>query len=102
MDDGVLAGPRAALCRALTIYLNVKSCSHSLNLFPSSMMSSDKPNLVILGAPIGDNEFCSSFVFPRASEMLQVCGPSWKFGLIDPQDALILLCLCGAFASLFI
>ena len=76
MDDGVLAGPRATLCRAITllqsegpapgIHINMSKCevfsSHSLDLFPPDMISSDKPNLVILGAPIGNKAFCSSFV----------------------------------------
>ena len=76
MEDGALAGPWTALCRALPIlrsegpalgiFNNLPQCevfsSHSLDLFSSSMMSSDKPNLVIIGAPIGSKEFCSSFV----------------------------------------
>eukprot|EP00731_Ephydatia_muelleri_P021851 Em0014g442a len=76
MDDGVLAGPRATLCRAITllqsegpalgIHINMSKCevfsSHSLDLFPPGMITSDKPNLVILGAPIGNKEFCSSLV----------------------------------------
>ncbi|KAL5486630.1 hypothetical protein EMCRGX_G019137 [Ephydatia muelleri] len=51
---------------ALGIHINMSKCevfsSHSLDLFPLGMISSEKPNLVILGAPIGNKEFCSSFV----------------------------------------
>ena len=114
MDDGVLAGPRATLCRAITllqsegpalgIHINMSKCevfnSHSLDLFPPGMISSDKPNLVILGAPIENKEFCSSFVSKGLKNVAGLWSQLEEVGLIDPQVALILLRLCGAFCKL--
>eukprot|EP00731_Ephydatia_muelleri_P003982 Em0002g158a len=113
MDDGVLAGPRATLCRAITllqsegpalgIHINMSKCevfsSHSLDLFPPGMIYSDKPNLVILGAPIGNKEFCS-FVSKGLKNVAGLWSQLEEVGLIDPQVALILLHLCGAFCKL--
>ena len=114
MDDGVLAGPRATLCRAITllqsegpalgIHINMSKCevfsSHSLDLYPPGMISSDKPNLVILGAPIGNKEFCSSFVSKGLKNVAGLWSQLEEVGLIDPQVALILLRLCGALCKL--
>ena len=114
MDDKVLAGPRATLCRAITllqsegpalgIHINMSKCevfsSHSLDLFPPGMITSDKPNLVILGAPIGNKEFCSSFVSKGLKNVVGLWSQLEEVGLIDPQVALILLRLCGAFCKL--
>ena len=58
LDDGVLAGPRQSLCRclsllqvhgpALGLLVNVSKCEvfshHNLDVFPSGMKASDKPN----------------------------------------------------------
>ena len=71
--------------------------SHSLDLFPSGMISSDKPNLVILGAPIGNKKFCSSMGLKNVAGLWSQLE---EVGLIDPQVALILLRLCGAFCKL--
>ena len=77
--------------------------SHSLDLFPPGMISSDKPNLVILGAPIGNKEFCSSFVSKGLKNVAGLWSQLDKVGLIDPQVALILLfTFVVHFASLFI
>ena len=114
MDDGVLAGPRATLCRAITllqsegpalgIHINMSKCevfsSHSLDLFPPGMITSDKPNLVILGAPIGNKEFCLSFVAKGLKNVAGLWSQLEEVGLMDPQVALILLRLCGAFCKL--
>ena len=86
--------------------INLPKCevfsSHLLDLFPSSMISSDKPNLVILGAPIGGKEFCSFFVSKSLKNVAGLWSQPEELGLIDPQVALILLSLCGAFFKLFI
>eukprot|EP00731_Ephydatia_muelleri_P009283 Em0004g1621a len=76
LDDGVIAGPRSSLCRilsllqeegpALGIIVNLPKCEafsrHGLDMFPLRMKKSDKPSLEILGIPIGNQEFCSSFI----------------------------------------
>ena len=64
------------------------------------MITSDKPNLVILGAPIGNKEFCSSFVSKGLKNVAGLWSQLEEVGLIDPQVALILLRLCGAFCKL--
>ena len=64
------------------------------------MITSDKPNLVILGAPIGSKEFCSSFVSKGLKNVAGLWSQLEEVGLIDPQVALILLRLCGAFCKL--
>ena len=98
------------LCRAITllqsegpalgIHINMSKCevfsSHSLDLFPLGMISSDKPNLVILGAPIGNKEFCS-FVSKGLKNLAGLWSQLEEVGLIDPQVALVV-----HFASLFI
>ena len=63
------------------------------------MIYSDKPNLVILGAPIGNKEFCS-FVSKGLKNVAGLWSQLEEVGLIDPQVALILLHLCGAFCKL--
>ncbi|KAL5496452.1 hypothetical protein EMCRGX_G012736 [Ephydatia muelleri] len=81
---------------ALGIQCEVFS-SHSLDLFPPGMISTDKPNLVILGAPIGNKKFCSSKGLKNVAGLWSQLE---EVGLIDPQVALILLRLCGAFCKL--
>ena len=75
LDDGVLAGKKSAVLRALHVFLigtlgpplglqiNFSKCelfSHNdTNMFPSGMKISHVPHLVILGAPISDYLFCA-------------------------------------------
>eukprot|EP00731_Ephydatia_muelleri_P004695 Em0002g871a len=51
---------------ALGIIVNLPKCEafsrHGLDMFPLRMKKSDKPSLEILGIPIDDQEFCSSFI----------------------------------------
>ena len=81
MHDGVLAGPRQSLCLtllqvhgpALGLYVNLSKCEvftcHNLDVFPSGMNAYDKPNIEILGAAIGDLDFCSSFISTKLMEV---------------------------------
>ena len=75
LDDGVLAGHLASVSRALDIiqsegpslgfHVNLKKCElfspSVLSLFPTSIPSSNIPNFELLGVPISDTAFCSSF-----------------------------------------
>ena len=71
LDDGVLAGTKSSLLRALTIiedmgpslgiFINLHEvfCGSDTTMFPDSMKASHSPNLDILGAPIGDYIHCA-------------------------------------------
>eukprot|EP00731_Ephydatia_muelleri_P015442 Em0008g1162a len=114
LDDGVMAGPRSSLCRilsllqeegpALGIIVNLPKCEafsrHGLDMFPLRMKKSDKPSLEILGIPIGDQEFCSSFISKKHTKAKILLSLLEEVGIVDPQVALILLRLCGAFCKL--
>ena len=114
LDDGVMAGPRSSLCRilsllqeegpALGIIVNLPKCEafsqHGLDMFPLRMKKSDKPSLEILGIPIGDQEFCSSFISKKHTKAKILLSLLEEVGIVDPQVALILLHLCGAFCKL--
>ncbi|KAL5488731.1 hypothetical protein EMCRGX_G017716 [Ephydatia muelleri] len=81
LDDGVLAGERSAVIRALHLiedlgshlglYIHFSKCelfSRSGNsLFPPVVKSSVLPNLGILGAPIGDFVHCSRFIAEKCA-----------------------------------
>ena len=114
LDDGVMAGPRSSLCRilsllqeegpALGIIVNLPKCEafsrHGLDMFPLRMKKSDKPSLEILGIPISDQEFCSSFISKKHTKAKILLSLLEEVGIVDPQVALILLRLCGAFCKL--
>ena len=114
LDDGAVAGPRSSLCRILSllqeegpvlgIIVNLPKCEvfsrHGLDMFPLCMKKSDKPNMEMLGIPIGDQEFCSSFISKKHTKAKILLSQLEEVGIIDPQVALILLRLCGAFCKL--
>ena len=76
LDDGVLAGKRSAVLRALHLIeelgphiglvINFFKCKvfrpQGNHLFPPAVKSSLLPNLAILGVPIGDYLHCSHFI----------------------------------------
>ena len=76
LDDGVVAGSSTEVCRVLAIleerghslglHVNINKCEvfcHSdLSHFPPSMKQSHQPNIEILGIPIGDLDFCTTFI----------------------------------------
>ena len=75
-DDGVVAGPKQSVLRALYIIqelgpplglvINPSKCEvysqNDLSGFSSQMKQSNVPHLEILGSPIGDTIFCANFV----------------------------------------
>ena len=73
---------------------------HGLDMFPLRMKKSDKPSLEILGIPIDDQEFCSSFISKKHTKAKILLSLLEEVGIVDPQVALILLRLCGAFCKL--
>ena len=78
-DDGVVAGPKHAVSRALAIiqehgpplglFINAAKCKlfslSDLSMFPPEMKRSSVPHLEILGAPIGDAFFVLK-LYPRS------------------------------------
>eukprot|EP00731_Ephydatia_muelleri_P001739 Em0001g1739a len=85
---------------ALGLLVNVSMCEvfshHNLDVFPSGMKASDKPNIVILGVAIGDLDFCSSFISTKRMEARALLSKLEQVGVLDPQVALVLR-LCGGF-----
>ena len=104
----------SSVLRALTIiqaqgpslgfFVNLKKCElfsvsdHSS--FPPSIQTSNQPNMEILGAPIGDAEFCRQFFASKHQAALALLSTINDLGCIDPQVALALLRLCSSFCKL--
>ena len=114
IDDGVVAGPIAAIARVLAIiqdrgpplglYINIAKCElfslSDRNLVPShadEMKRSNVPHFEILGGPIGDLVFCAKFVAQKQSEASKLLQ---QLEAVDPQVALLLLRQCGSYYRL--
>ena len=86
---------------ALGFNIHLKKCelygAGDLSSFPSAIQTSNTYHLELLGAPIGDSEYCSQFLHQSALALLSTLE---KIGSIDPQVALALLCLCSGFCKL--
>ena len=105
LDDGVLAGLRQAVLRALSIiedlgpplgiFINVSECelfSHSdISMFPPVMRASHVLHLDILGTPIGDYLFCTGFFAAKRAEFTKLLSKLEDVSDIDPQVAFNLL-----------
>ena len=79
-----VASPRSSLCRilallqeegpALGIIINLPKCEvfsqHGLDMFPLGMKKSEKPNMEILGIPIGDQVFVYLLSKKKKTKML--------------------------------
>ena len=63
--------------------------------FPSAIKRSSVPNMEILGAPIGDTQFCSDFVAQKRANASKLLAQMEQVGSTDSQVALSLLGLCG-------
>eukprot|EP00731_Ephydatia_muelleri_P007211 Em0003g1459a len=86
LDDGTLAGPKAAVNRAILLIqqvgppqglrINTSKCEVSsqgdLDGFPANIKRSHEPNFEILGAPIGDVIFLCQILCSKASQGSQV------------------------------
>ena len=113
IDDGVLAGHSQSVHRALTIlqqqgpslglYINQKKSelfgAGDLSQFPISIPSSSIPNFELLGAPIGDFNFCSAFITEKTSNASTLLSHLQKVGSIDPHVAFTLLHSCAGFCK---
>ena len=114
LDDGVLAGERSAVLRALHLieelgphlglYINFSKCeffSRSGNsLFPPVVKSSLLPNLDILGAPIGDFVHCSRFIAEKCAMPKILLKALVDVSTVDLHVAFSLLRMCGSYCKL--
>ena len=114
LDDGVVAGSSTEVCRVLAIleerghslglHVNINKCEvfcHSdLSHFPPSMKQSHQPNIEILGIPIGDLDFCTTFISHKHGLAKQLMLQIEEVGALDPQVALMLLRTCSGFCKL--
>ena len=113
-NDGVVAGPKQAVSRALAIiqehgpplglFINAAKCKlcslSDLSRFPPEMKRSSVPHLEILGAPIGDAFFCAKVVSQKCAITSKLLSQLEDVGSMDPQVALLLLRQCGGFCKL--
>ena len=114
MDDGVLAGNRPAVLRAvqlveelgpaLGIHINFSKCelfSRTGNAsFPPTVKCSLLPNLDILGGPIGDYLYCSKFIADKCAESKKVLSGLSEVAEVDLHVAVTLLHMCGSFCRM--
>ena len=114
LDDGVLAGPRQAVLRALSIiedlgpplgiFINLSKCElfsrSDISMFPPVMKASHVPHLDILGTPIGDYLFCTGFFAAKRAELTKLLSMLEDVSDIDPQVAFNLLRLCSGFCKM--
>ena len=114
LDDGVLAGERSAVIRALHLieelgphlglYINFSKCelfSRSGNsLFPPVVKSSLLPNLDILGAPIGYFVHCSRFIAEKCAMPKILLKALVDVSTVDLHVAFSLLHMCGSYCKL--
>ena len=87
------------------IFINLAKCelfsrNELSSTFPVMIKSSQVPHFEILGAPIGDFLFCSKFIASRHKIASKLLSKLEEVASIDPQVALILLCLCAGFCKM--
>ena len=114
LDDGVVAGPSLAVQKVLALIeekgpplgllVNFSKCEvfspTDVNLFRGELIRSSSPNIVILGVPIGDLEFCSNYISNKCASAKLLLRKLEEVGAQDAQVALVLLRLCGSFCKL--
>ena len=110
-DDGVLAGNRLAVLRAffliqglgpaLGFHINLGKCElfarRGDTLFPSAIPCSTQPNLVILGAPVGDYIHCSRVIAELCTQAKPLLQCLQEMAGIDLQVAVTLLRVAGSY-----
>ena len=99
-DDGVVAGPKHAVSRALAIiqehgpplglFINAAKCKlfslSDLSMFPPEMKRSSVPHLEILGAPIGDAFFGAKVVSQKCAIASKLLSQLEEVGSVDPPS----------------
>jgi hypothetical protein len=112
LDDGVFCGSTKMIHKVIKgleaaaektgLVMNLAKCElfsqADLGSFPARIVKSSAPNLEILGAPIGEDQFCSNYIDVKreeAGKLLKILPE-----LRNPQIALNLLRSCGSFCRL--
>ena len=112
LDDGVFAGTRASLIRALEVIqehsvssglsLNYSKCElyclQNLDMFYHTILRSATPCFEILGAPIGTPEFYVEYIQKKIAEARQLLHLLPQ--LCETQVARSLLRMCGSFCKM--
>ena len=113
LDDGVIAGDRQAVIRALGLieelgphlglHINLHKCElfsrNGNSLFPTSVKFSPHPNMVILGSPLGDLIHVSRFIADRNLHSKVLLKAITEVAEIDLHVAFSLLRLCASFCK---
>eukprot|EP00731_Ephydatia_muelleri_P022126 Em0014g717a len=112
LDDGVLAGERSAVIRALHLieelgphlglHINFSKCELFRNgnsHFPP-VESSLLPNLDILGVPIGDFVHCSRFIAEKCAPPKTLLKALVDVSAVDLHVAFSILRMCGSYCKL--
>ena len=113
-DEGVLAGKRSAVLRALNLIeelgppiglvINFSKCEvfspQGNHLFPPAVKSSLSPILEILGVPIGDYLHCSCFIAENCSKAKVLFTALVEVAEADLHVAVSLLHICGSYCKL--
>ena len=114
VDDGTLAGPKAAVNRVILIIQQVGPplglridtskgevfSQGDLDGFPANVKRSHEPNFEILGAPIGDVISCAKFLAQKRAKAVRLLSQLSEVGALDPLIALLLLRHCASFCKL--
>ena len=99
-DDGVVAGTKSALARALTL---IEELGPTLGIFinlSKCEIFCRTNTWIILGAPIGDYLHCANFISAKRKEAVKLLSKIKDIAAIDPQVAFNILRMCGAFCKL--
>jgi hypothetical protein len=112
LDDGILCGTEKSMKECLAnikvseswsgLELNIAKCElfsrGEMESLPPNMIRQHAPDMVVLGAPVGGDDFCSKFIVEKrqsAGELLNRISC-----LQDPQVSILLLRTCGGFCKL--
>ena len=89
---------------SLGLHVNIPKCEvcclGDLSLFPPLIKQSHQPNFEILGIPIGDLDFCTSYISQKHNLAKQLMLQLKEVGSHGPQVALMLLRTCSGFCKL--
>ena len=86
----------------LGLHVNLQKCklfSENTSIFPSTIPYSNIPHFEILGAPVGDIEFCNKFVAKKHSAARSLLSSLEDIGSTDPHVAFTLLWQCTGFCK---
>eukprot|EP00731_Ephydatia_muelleri_P016156 Em0009g580a len=100
LDDGVQVG----MGPSLDFHINLGKCElfarRGNTLFPSAIPCSTLPNLVILGAPVGDYIHCSRVIAELCTQAKPLLQCLQEMAGIDLQVAVTLLRVAGSYCRM--